>query len=275
MSAIRASFGALSTSLGVPVAHTKEEVSAKGVRAVWFVPEGITGTTVVLFMHGGGYVACSPETHASIVTQLGRRLGGKVLSVDYGLAPETRFPGQIEDCLAVYEWLVEQGVKPERIVFAGESAGGALCVTTQLFAKTRQLPTPAAAYLMSPWLDLEASGQSYEKTSNDLTSRDGMGLFRGMYLGSRAMDRGNELMSPLAASLRGLAPMFVQVGEDERLLDDARRLAANAKRDGVAVELDVVPHMRHLFQMNVGEMPEAGEAVDRGVAFLGVTGHIV
>jgi acetyl esterase/lipase len=268
MSAVRAAFGALSGSLGAPVSHTKEEVDADGVRAVWLVPDGAAGPTVVLFVHGGGYVACSPETHTSVATQLGRRLHARVLSVDYRLAPEVRFPGQIDDCLTVYQWLLGRGTSPEHIVLAGESAGASLCVTTQLAARAQQMPLPAAAYVMSPWLDLEALGASYERASNDLITRAGAVWLGGLYLGPRAVDRADELMCPLAASLRGLAPMFVQVGEDERLLDDARRLASHARRDDVACALDVVPRMRHLFQMNVGAMPEADGALDRAAEFV-------
>lgn len=270
IAALKTAFATLSSSLGSAIPSTTEEVRANGVRALWFTPEGVTGSVVVLYLHGGAFVSCSPETHANIAMHLAKRLNGRALSVDYRLTPESVFPAQIEDCLTVYEWLLEQGIPANQIVFAGESAGGSLVVTTQLLGLQRDLPLPAAAYIMSPWLDLEATADSYDTIDADLAaSREATLLFGGMYIGPGVeLDRDNPLMSPLRGSLAGLAPAYVQVGGDERASDDARLLVANLHRDGIEAELDVTPEMQHMFQMNVGVMPEAESAVDRGVAFL-------
>lgn len=267
---MRNAFAAISASFGTPVPHKKEVVNANGTRAVWFTADGATGDTVILYTHGGGLISCSAETHTAISSHLSKRLNGRTLGVDYRLAPENSFPTQIEDSVAAYKWLLDQGVKPGNIVFAGDSAGGALVITTQLLAKQKGLPMPAAAFVISPWIDLEATSNSYRsKASVDLcVSAETTVMSCGLIMGANKFDRSNPLMSPLNASLKGLAPAIVQVGGDEVLEDESRQLVENLKRDGVEAVLEVIPHMQHIFQADVGIMPEADAAVDRAVAFL-------
>jgi acetyl esterase/lipase len=261
--------GSLYKSLGSRVGYKSETVNVRGVDARWVTPEQDVGSTVLFFTHGGGYISGSSETHAQFAAHLATRLGARALLPDYGLVPEATFPAQIEDCLGVYEWLLNQGTSPKRIVFAGESAGGALVVTTQLLAKERGLPIPVAGFAMSPWVDIECKGESHRSNiGKDLLVGDGEAsaanfkAYRGGYSAS------NPLVNPLYADLSGLAPLLAQVGGDEMLRDDSVLLVQRAKGQGAVAELDVVPGMQHLFQMCAGEMPEADAALDRGIEFI-------
>jgi monoterpene epsilon-lactone hydrolase len=245
-----------------------EPVDAGGVPALRVSPPG-AGSATVLYLHGGGYAMCSAASHSRVAGHLAARLGASALVVDYRLAPENVHPAQVEDCLTAYRWLLENGATAADTVFAGESAGGALVVSTQLLALRRGLPVPAAAAAMSPWVDLESTGESFLTNAEyDLaTTSEGQSAFASMFVGEGG-DLRDALAAPLHADLTGLAPLIVQVGGDEALLSDAERLAARARAAHVPVELDVVPSMQHMFQLWAGVMPEANDALERVSAFL-------
>jgi acetyl esterase/lipase len=224
---------------------------------------------VLLFFHGGAFTCGSPETHARFAVQLGRRIGARALLVDYRLSPEHLFPNQIEDCAAVYEWLLASGVPPQRVVFAGESAGGNLCFTAQLMALRRGLPAPAATYAMSPWLDFDATGASYiSNAKRDLVSgAETTRVMSRLYLGP-GVDARDPVATPLYGDIAGLSPLFVQVGGDEVLVDDSRRVVERARAGGIVAELDIVPEMQHMYQFDAGVMPEADASYDRAATFI-------
>lgn len=258
----------LISGLGAPVPMTVESVQDGGVKGAWVTPEGVRGRSILMITHGGGYMAGSALTHARVSARLARHLDARAFVVDYRLAPEHTFPAQIEDCFAAYRWLLERAGGPQRIVFAGESAGGALCITTQLMALQHGLAAPAAGFAMSPWLDFECLGGSHvENVDKDVSgSPDTTRAVSGLYLGDT--DPRNPLACPLYASLKGLAPLYAQVGGDEIIVDDARRLVERAHLHGVEADLDIVPGMQHMFQLCAGVMPEADAALQRGAAFL-------
>lgn len=240
------------------------------VRAIWADEPGKPASaSVLLFFHGGAFTCGSPQTHARFAIQLGRRIRARALLVDYRLTPEHLFPSQIEDCADTYEWLISTGLAPARIAIAGESAGGNLCFTAQLMALGRGLPAPAVTYAMSPWLDFEATGTSYvDNATSDLVSGAEMTrIMSKMYLGAD-VDVRDPVASPLHADLSKLSPVFVQVGGDEVLVDDARKVIERVQAAGVIAELDVVPEMQHMYQFDAGVMPEADASYDRAAKFI-------
>ncbi|WP_327287950.1 alpha/beta hydrolase [Streptomyces sp. NBC_01198] len=222
----------------------------------------------LLYLHGGGYVIGSPDTHAGLVGELARRAGLRATSVDYRLAPEHPFPAAVGDGLAAYRELLAAGTDPRDVVVAGDSAGAGLSIATLLAAREDGLAQPAAVVLFSPWVDLTLAGGSM-RSKNDadpiFTEAD-LRAYVDLYV--RAGDRAHPLASPLFADLTGLPPLLVQVGANEVLLDDAVRLAGRAAADDVEVTLEVGPDLPHVFQHHYGRLDEADVALDRAARFL-------
>lgn len=240
------------------------ETEAGGRPAMWAIPKRSNADRVLLCLHGGGFVGGSIYTHRKMFGHLAKAAGARALLVSYRLLPEGVYPAPVDDVEAAYRWLLDQGTAPGHIAFAGDSAGGWLAITVQLRARQRGLPLPAAALLISPWTDLEVSGESYE-TNRDRDPFFQLQTVRGLarnFLGG-AVDPRDPLASPLAADLSGLGPVYIQVGGDETLLDDARRLDAQARKADVDARLDVFPGMLHTFQMAAGRAPEADDAIRR------------
>lgn len=238
-----------------------------GVGAIELTVAGNAADPVVLYFHGGGYVAGSARTGAHLAAELARRAGGRAMSVDYRLAPEHPYPAAIEDGVAAYAGLLESGVSPSQVLVAGDSAGGGLAVATLLAARDRGLPRPAAAAVFSPWADISRSGASMraKAKADPLFSYDVMGWYADRFM--PAGDRSAPLASPVFAALTGLPPLLIQVGSHEVLLDDAVRLAANAGRDDVDVTLQVAAEGTHVFQHYFGALDEADEAIDEVARF--------
>ena len=188
--------------------------------------------------------------------------------VEYRLAPEHPYPAAVEDALAAYEGLLDQGIAPAEIAFVGESAGGGLAVAALLALRDRNVPLPSCAYLMSPYVDLTLSGESLtEKREVDpLLTPDGLLARIPDYVGEG--NPADPLISPIFADLRNLPPLLIQVGSHEILLSDALRLAARAAICDVAVTLDVTPGVPHVFQAYAGILDEAETALERASVFL-------
>ena len=252
----------------VPEGVRFEAVDAGGVPAIWVVPDGAVSDRVIQYVHGGGYVLGTAETHQSMIGHLAKATGCRALSVDYRLAPEHPHPAAVTDSVAVYEWLLGQGIAAGNIAIAGDSAGGGLTMATLVAIRDRGLPTPATGVPLSPWVDLEGTGESMRtKAESDLLlTVDGLQMMAGLFLaGGSATD---PLAAPLHADLTGIAPIYIQVGAEETLLDDATRLATNAAVAGVEVRLDVFPEMWHVFQLAAGNLPEADDAISRIASWL-------
>jgi monoterpene epsilon-lactone hydrolase len=251
-----------------PSGVTYTDVDAGGIPAEWVVPEGSADDRVLMYVHGGGYVICSMRTHSKMVGHIAKAAGVKALNVDYRLAPEHPHPAAVNDSVAAYEWLLDQGYAPNNIAIAGDSAGGGLTLATLLALRDRGLPLPAAAVPLSPWVDLEATGDSM-KTHADrdlLVNEVGLKAMADLFLSGG--DAHDPLAAPLHGDMRGLPQLYIQVGDDESLLDDSRRFAAKRKVAGVDVRLDVFPDMQHVFLMGAGNVPEADDAVARIGAYL-------
>ncbi|WAL74327.1 alpha/beta hydrolase [Kitasatospora sp. YST-16] len=243
-----------------------------GRPALELEPAGAADHGRLLFLHGGGYLVGSPDTHAGLVGELARRAGLRAVSPDYRLAPEHPFPAAVDDGLAAYRELLESGTDPRSLVLAGDSAGGGLVLATLLAARGAGLPLPAAAVLFSPWVDLTLAGASYRsrKEADPLFTEADIRAYVDHYLGTG--DPADPLASPLFADLTGLPPLLVQVGTNELLLDDAVRLAARAAEQDVAVTLEVESGLPHVFQQQFGRLDEADAALQRAARFL--TAHL-
>src|SRR5262245_56514447 len=242
-------------------------VLAGGVDAEWIVPADAPADKAILYFHGGGFRLGSIASHRDLIARLAQASGTRVLAINYRLAPEHRFPAALEDALAAYDWVREQGLKPENIVLAGDSAGGNLVLTTMLSLRDRGEPLPAAGVLMSPWTDLAASGESYQSraAADPIHQRPMILALAKAYLGENG-DFRNPLASPLYADLSGLPPLLIQAGDRETVRDDATMLAEKAKAAGVDTELQVWDGLIHVFQM-FPEIPQAREAVAAIAAF--------
>jgi len=238
------------------------ESEAAGLPAMWAVPKHASTDRVLMCIHGGGFQGGSIYTHRKMFGHLAKAAGTRALLVSYRLLPEGVFPAPEDDVTNAYRWLLDQGISAGRIAFAGDSVGGWLAVTVQLRARELGLPLPAATLLMSPCVDMETTGRSYEtnRDSDPFFKRDVVrGIIRG-FLGEDT-DARDPRANPLYADLSGLGPLYIQAGGDETLADDARLLYEHAAKAGVDARLDIVPDMLHTFQMAAGRASEADDAI--------------
>jgi epsilon-lactone hydrolase len=247
----------------LPADVTVAAAALGGVPTAEITVDGVDPSHVVLYFHGGVYVISDAFLAAGLASQVGRRTRAKVISVDYRLAPEHPYPAAVDDAFAAYEALLDSGVAPSDIAFAGESAGGGLAIATLVNARDHGLPLPAATYVMSPYVDLTLAGASME------TRRDADPLLNRELLQPRitdyaaGQDASLPLISPIFADLSGLPPLIIQAGSHEVLLDDAVRLAREAAAADVEVNLEITPQVPHVFQAYAPMLDEAGVALDR------------
>ncbi|MBI1736817.1 MAG: alpha/beta hydrolase [Candidatus Rokubacteria bacterium] len=248
-----------------------EAVRHGAVRGEW-VTAACSDRGVVLYFHGGGYVAGSPATDRPITAALARLAGRRVFSLDYRLAPEHRFPAAVDDAIGAYRWLLGHGVAPRALALAGQSAGGGLVLATLLRLRDEGVPLPAAAVCISPWTDLAGTGASLH--GNDgrcATFRPGnIADFARAYVGDGAPL--SPYASPVLADFHGLPPVLFHVGSIELLLDDARRVHEKILRAGGASRLEVFDGLFHSWHMMDGVVPEARAALERAAAFVNEAG---
>jgi acetyl esterase/lipase len=246
------------------------EVDAGGVPAMWVTPKGAANDRVLLCSHGGGYVVGSMYSHRKLFGHLAKAVGCRALIVDYGRAPENPHPGPVNDMVAAYRWLLgHERLAPEHIALTGDSAGGALALTTIAGARNQNLPLPAATMPMSPWAGLDTSGATYDtnKDKDALVSRDTTIALATLFIGEKG-DPKDPLANPLYTNYSGFPPVYIQVGGDETLLDDSLRIADRAKEAGVDIKIDVIPEMQHVFQFLAGTAPEADDAIGQMAAWI-------
>jgi len=255
--------GLLKTPKGVRITAG----SVGGVPGEWVEPLAGGAVATLLYLHGGGYVACSPATHRPI-TAAYALAGFRVFAADYRLAPENPFPAAVDDAVAAYRGLLADGIGAERLVVSGDSAGGGLALALLLALRDAGTPLPAAAALLSPFTDLAATGASVERNSERCAMLYAPNLSRVATLYVGTADPRTPLASPLYGDLAGLPPLLIQVGADEILLDDSVRVAERAKAAGTRVDLTIWPVVPHVWQLFHQFLPEGRRALAQSSTFL-------
>jgi len=234
----------------------------------WIEPKKVTPRCTMLYLHGGGFLMCSPRTHRSLTTFFARNLPARVLVPDYRLAPEHPFPAAVDDAVASYRWLLAQGISPKEIVVAGDSAGGTLVMSLLLKLREAGDLLPVAAVAMSPWLDMAGTGDSWKENSlsDAWFYRESMPIATQMYLGETPTT--HPIASPLYAELAGLPPIILHASSSEVVRDDSVRFAQKAKAVGVEAEIKIWPEQSHVWQAFIPFVPEARESLEEILAFL-------
>ena len=260
---MRAFYEQLGQQFPVPDGVSVEPTDVGGVKAEWVRAPECRNDAVLLYVHGGGYVIGSLASHRHQVAALSQATGIAALSLDYRCAPEHPFPAAVDDTVSAYQSLLASGIAPNRIVVAGDSAGGGLTVATLLALRERGLPQAAAGVCISPWVDLTMTAESYTTKAavDPVVTREGVTGMSQAYL--QGQDAHTPLASPLFADLSGLPPLLIQVGTAEVLLDDSIKLEANAKAAGVDVTLEVWDEMIHVWHFFYPMLSEGREAIAR------------
>jgi acetyl esterase/lipase len=255
---------------GLPLAEgtSATEVDAGGVHAILCTREGGDGDPVFVYFHGGGYRLASALAYRAYGSHLAKACEARVLLVDYRLAPENPFPAAVDDAVAAYQWVLQQGTPAGRVVIGGDSAGGGLAAALLLALRDRGIALPAGGVCLSPWVDMTLTAGSYESrgTVDKLFSLASAEEASKLYLAGH--DPKDPLVSPVFGSWSGMPPLLIQVGDAEVLLDDAAQLASVAAAAGVDVEHHVYAEMPHVWQMSYPAYPEAVDAVEQIAVFV-------
>lgn len=260
--------------LGIPRARLvagvrREAVDADGVPCQWLIPQDSPDDQVLLYLHGGGFVYPLTPPHLEMVAHLAQKAGLRALLVDYRVAPDYPFPAPLDDCLTAFCWLLKQGIPAQRIVIAGDSAGGNLTITTLMKLRNRGEPLPAAAACLSPVANLSGSGRLMSGTDDPLLHPRAIRFYNESYVGQG--NPADPLISPVFGDWYGLPPLLVHAGEDEVLCGDAVRIEELARAAGVDVRLEIYPRMWHVWQLNLA-LPQARQSLDDIAHFL--TSHL-
>lgn len=245
--------------------HVKvSPVEVGDIHGEWIRPANARKNKAMLYLHGGGYIMGSCNTHRALVSRIAKAGRLNVLLIDYRLAPEHPFPAALEDSTAAYMWLQKEGFQSRDIVFAGDSAGGGLVMAALVSLRDNKQALPCAAVCLSPWTDLAGTGESV-RTRAKLDPYLSPDIVNGSaYAGNN--DLCLPLISPHYADLAGLPPLLIHVGTDEILLNDSTRLAENAAKAGISATLKIWDNMWHVFHAWAPMMPEA----DRAIGEIGV-----
>ncbi len=266
-----AASGENSLKLSATTKHRPETIN--GVACEWMIAEPAKESEqLILYFHGGAFMVGSPPTtHRHLAAQLSEQSGMKVLLVDYRLTPEHTFPAPIEDGIAVYQWLLNNGYSAEQIAFAGDSAGANLLLAVMQEARDQQIPFPAVGICLSPWADLTHMGNTID------TNKYKDPLLPLVFLSNAAKvyGKGHSLadpkISPVFADFSGFPPLLVYAGSTEILRNDAERIVASALAKGVTVESKYWYKQAHAFPILTQFVPEARQAVEGMVKFINAT----
>ena len=251
----------MTTNVPAPPELLTEQVDARGVSCLWASMPGTSTKRTIFYLHGGAYVVGSAVGWSGFAAALSQAADARVLLIDFRLAPENPHPAALDDALTAYRWLVETTSPQAHTVVAGESAGGGLTLALLTALHDAGDDLPAAAVLISPWVDMTLAAASLDDRADldPFTSRAGLEMNVGAYL--QGQDPKAPSASPLFADLAGLPPMLILVGTNDALLDDSTRLNDLARRAGVAVTLNVADEMYHMWPIMSSFLPEAREAV--------------
>lgn len=238
----------------------KEELIYAGIEAAWFTPQEFTKSKTILYLHGGGYVMGSYNTHSALIGRIARSSNCKVLAINYRKSPENAYPLALQDALDTYKQMIADGC--ENIFIMGDSAGGGLTLALLQLIRKYRLQKAAGSVLLSPWTDLTLSGESIEtkKDKDPLITRHLLEIFSKRYYADS--DPKDPLISPLFADVKGFPPTLIQVGGHEVLFDDSIRMAQKMNKAGVQVRLEIYENMMHVWQFFGGIVPEANQAIE-------------
>lgn len=265
---MRADWDAVFAKVPCPVGARGEALDLGDVPALRISAAEAAPDRAVLYLHGGGYVFGSPRSHRDLGEYLSRAAQAQVFMLDYRLAPEHPFPAAVDDAVAAYRALLDRGLSPSRIAICGDSAGGGLTFATLLALRDQKLPLPACAVPLSPWVDLECTGETFVTRADvdPMVHRDFTRQLADLYVPGG--DLRQPLASPLHGDLHGLPPLLIQVGDRETLLDDSLRIARRARDAGVDVTLEVEPGQIHVFQIFASRLDEGAAAIARMGRFI-------
>lgn len=265
---LRAAYDAIGGQFPLPADVQRTSTDAGGAPGEWTATPEADPSKAILYLHGGGYVIGSLASHRHLAAELGRLAGARTLAIDYRLAPEAPFPAAVDDALAAYRHILSLGISPSSIAIAGDSAGGGLTVATLMAAREAGLPQPACGLCISPWVDLEAVGASMTtKSAEDpMVQKEALVAWAQAYLDGASPK--TPLAAPLHGDFRGLAPLLIQVGSAETLLDDAVRLAGAAGAAEVPVQLEIWPEMIHVWHFFFPALAEGRTAIAGAGSFI-------
>lgn len=240
------------------------QADAGGVPAEWILPgSGVSSDRTILFLHGGSYTTGSIGSYRSLAANIALAAGARTLIIGYRLAPEHPFPAAVEDAAAAYRWIINGHAGPGKVVIAGDSSGGSLALALAVYLRDHGVPLPAGLVSIAPMTDLLMTGDTWKRNAKTdvVICPHKERAFAEMYLGGA--DPKNPYASPLYADLRGLPPIFIQVGAPEVLLSDSTRLADRARKVGVEVTVEKWDRMQHDWHFTAGFVPEGREAIAR------------
>ncbi len=264
----RAGFDAFAKLFPVATDIAIETVTVNGVPAEWTTAPDADRARVVLYLHGGGYVIGSLDSHRHVTSEIARDIGARVLALHYRLAPEHPFPAPVEDTIAAYRYLLAQGIAAGHIALAGDSAGGGLVVAALVAIRDAGLPQPACGWCISPWVDMEGIGASMTSLAavDPIVQKEPLLEMSAFYL--NGADPRSPLAAPLYADLGGIAPLLIQVGAAETLLDDAVRLSGAAGAADVPVTMEIWPEMIHVWHLFHPHLKAGRRAIAVGARYV-------
>ncbi len=265
----RTMYDSLGGMVSPPEDVTITPVTVGGVSCEWHVPSGKTDRTIV-YVHGGGYVIGSLNSHRGMLAHFAVAAQARVLAVDYRLAPEHPHPGALEDALAAYEAVLAEGTAPSKVVIGGDSAGGGLTLATLMALRDAGKPLPAAGVCFSPWADLALTGESLTTRADKdpLVVAEDLQKWISFYVDPSGKKADDPAITPINGDFSGLPPLFVAVGTNEVLYDDAARVVEKAKQAGIETAFDIGEDMIHVWQFFPGMFPEADAGLEKAAAFI-------
>ena len=259
---LRARYGAMFEAYGAPPREATFEPAQIGpMKGDWVRCPNSSPNRLILYFHGGGYVAGSPQTHRALVARLAQASEATAFCLDYRLAPEFVFPAAVRDGIDAYRHVIAKGVAPESIVFAGDGSGGGLAFAVLFAARNANLPMPAGCIAMSPWADLSLSGWSVMKNALTDTKLSWELLFVSARYYLKKTNPCDAYASPAFANFKNFPPIMVHAGSLELLHDDASRLGDRAADAGVPVSVEIYDGMEHVFQAS--RAPEGKVSLQR------------
>lgn len=242
-----------------------EVTTHAGLPAEVHTPEGWTpGRPTLLYLHGGGYVTCSPRTHRALIGRIAVETGARCIAIEYRKAPAYPFPASADDALGAYREVLAAGVAPQTLFVAGDSAGGGLTLALLQRLRAEGDPLPRGAILLSPWVDLEGAGASVRaNAAYDYLTDEMLAYGAAAYVSGG--DRRDPLVSAVHADLRGLPPLLVQTGGAELFLSENEKLVERARAQGIEVVHEVEPGMVHVYQAFAQFVPAAADRAFAGI----------